>query len=221
MTSRGAIIKAALVESPHSGLTCAQSWDRNLVFTCACSKVAVELLSFSGSVENDGDLLRWVTASEFNNDFFTLEHSVDGINYAVIATLEGAGTSTTANTYSELYKDAAAGTNYYRLSATDFDGSVNTYAPITLVRGELGLGFVNLFPVPATDVLNVSFTSVKNAPVKMEVYNIAGKLINILDVDATQGVNQATINVSGYAAGTYFMSINDGDAVTTTRFVVE
>ena len=187
----------------------------------ACSKVAVELLSFSGSVETDGDLLRWVTASEFNNDFFTLEHSVDGINYEVIATVEGAGTSTTANTYSELYKDAAAGTNYYRLSATDFDGSVNTYAPITLVRGETGLGFVNLFPVPATNVLNVSFTSVKNAPVKMEVYNIAGKLINILDVDATQGINQATINVSTYAAGTYFMSINDGDAVTTTRFVVE
>ena len=187
----------------------------------ACSKVAVELLSFSGSVETDGDLLRWVTASEFNNDFFTLEHSVDGINYEVIATVEGAGTSTTANTYSELYKDAAAGTNYYRLSATDFDGSVNTYAPITLVRGETGLGFVNLFPVPATSALNVSFTAVKDAPVKMEIYNIAGKLINILDVDATQGVNQATINVSNYAAGTYFMSINDGEAVTTTRFVVE
>ncbi len=187
----------------------------------ACTKVSVELLTFDGSVETDGDLLKWVSASELNNSHYILEHSTDGDNYNVIDVAEGAGTTSTVSNYSFLNKDAEAGINYYRLFAVDFDGTTVYHGTVTLVRGESGLGFVNIYPVPASTVVNVTYSSIKTTAVAFEIYNVAGKLIDTATVDANQGANQTSFNVSTYPVGTYFISINDGDSVSTTRFVVE
>ena len=61
----------------------------------------LELVSFTAEVK-DGQFieLEWVTASETNNDFFTIEKSTNGISYDAITTEQGAGNSTTQLSYS-------------------------------------------------------------------------------------------------------------------------
>lgn len=85
----------------------------------------IELVSFEGRCESDHVTLTWVTASEIDNDYFTVEKSLDGVEYTSIGTVQGAGNSFGTMTYTfvdEGYTDLA----YYRLKQTDFDGTTTT-----------------------------------------------------------------------------------------------
>lgn len=71
--------------------------------------------------------LSWITESEFNNDYFTLERSTDGENWTAISKQYSVGNTTTKTQY--YYEDfsfSAGEENYYRLSQTDKDGAVET-----------------------------------------------------------------------------------------------
>ena len=57
------------------------------------SILPVELIDFDGEKVKSGVQLTWATSSELNNDFFTLERSLDGQNFEAIAEVGGMGTS--------------------------------------------------------------------------------------------------------------------------------
>lgn len=184
-----------------------------------CTKVAVELLAFDGEVREEGNFLHWATATEINNDYFILEHSVDGLTFNTIGTIDGNGTTSTAHQYSQLHKEAPAGISYYRLVSVDFDGTKNTYNTITLVRGEAGFNFVSLFPVPVTDKLNVTFTSDIKGTLTANVYDVTGKLVAVKTFDVVKGSNTIAINAANYASGAYFINLNNGVNSITNKFV--
>lgn len=64
-------------------------------------------------------MLNWITESEENNDYFTLERSVDGVYFEKIGTVKALNTGTMYEFTDETFQDTI---NYYRLSQTDFNG---------------------------------------------------------------------------------------------------
>ena len=97
------------------------------------SSLPIELLYFEGKEYGSNNLLYWSTASEYNNDYFTIERSNDGISWEVISKLSGTGYSTQPLSYSYLdptFKRDIL--NYYRLSQTDFDGLIETFNIISI-----------------------------------------------------------------------------------------
>jgi len=100
-----------------------------------CDKLPVELLSFEGEVQENGNYLKWITATEINNDYFTLERSNDGgQNFAKIGNaIKGAGTTPSQNKYDLLDREAPAGTSIYKLSQTDFDGTTVVVGYVELI----------------------------------------------------------------------------------------
>jgi len=81
-----------------------------------------------------GDVaLQWETASEWNNDYFQVEHSRDGHRFEVIAELNGRGTTQFTQQYAFLHRQPGAGTHYYRLRQVDFDGRFE-YSPIRVIE---------------------------------------------------------------------------------------
>ncbi len=99
---------------------CTEEVDRSDLVPC--TKLPVELISFTGEAQAGGNFLTWITATEFDNDYFTLEHATDATNFSVIDVTAGAGTSIDVQTYDFLHTDAPEGLSYYRLSQTDVDG---------------------------------------------------------------------------------------------------
>lgn len=93
----------------------------------------IELISFNAKANIDHVLLRWVTASETNNDYFTIEKSKDGLVFTPIAIIEGAGNSSTEITYQEKDLNPLHGVSYYRLKQTDFNGDTS-YSKIKSVE---------------------------------------------------------------------------------------
>ena len=82
----------------------------------------VELISFEAHLNIDKVELMWVTASEENNEFFSIERSQDGINFEEILQVEGAGESSNRIEYFDIDYEPLTGVSYYRLKQTDTDG---------------------------------------------------------------------------------------------------
>ncbi|MBK9194623.1 MAG: hypothetical protein IPO17_06460 [Flavobacteriales bacterium] len=89
---------------------------------CATS-LPIELISFGARNDGPAVLLEWSTASETDNQYFTIERSTDGLSYSALLSTPGAGTSQTAIDYKAHDAEPVVGVSYYRLRQTDFDGS--------------------------------------------------------------------------------------------------
>jgi hypothetical protein len=99
------------------------STDEKLVKICnSVVALPIELVAFSVIKSGENNLLKWTTASEKNNDYFTIEKTKDGIQFDVIGIQSGAGNSIETNNYSFTDSDVYNIINYYRLKQTDYDG---------------------------------------------------------------------------------------------------
>src|SRR5690554_3567218 len=96
----------------------------------------VELLDFSATcVDNKSIEFEWNTASETYNDFFTIQHSIDGEKWKEVAQIEGAGHATSKNNYQYIDRNHySTNINYFRLIQTDFDGTQEILKTISLVN---------------------------------------------------------------------------------------
>ena len=96
-----------------------------LVFFLPTLSNALELANFS--IQSDLDrnvVLTWKTASEENNQYFEVEHSVDGNNFSVVAKLLGDNSATVSKTYQFVHQSIAAGKHFYRIKQTTVTGAV-------------------------------------------------------------------------------------------------
>jgi autotransporter-associated beta strand protein len=82
----------------------------------------IKLIYFSGEKEGRNNKLSWGTESEINNDYFTIEKTINGSDFTVVGMENGAGTSTQFLQYEMMDNNVEKVINYYRLLQTDFDG---------------------------------------------------------------------------------------------------
>lgn len=145
----------------------------------SANPLPVEILSFTATPENNNVLLKWQTANEINNDYFTIERSYDGIDFNKIGIVDGAGNSFSVLSY-ELTDNNLSTLNfstwYYRLKQTDFDGSY-TYSNIVAVSftNEPSTKF-KLFPNPTNiDNINISLNTTAATEVMIVIHDVLGK----------------------------------------------
>ena len=99
----------------------------------------ISLVSFEGELNKDSSVdLNWVVASQINNDYFIVEHSIDGYVWSEIDNLTGEGTTMETITYNSTHQTPSNGCNYYRLTQVDYDGQSETFTPISVIANVLG-----------------------------------------------------------------------------------
>jgi hypothetical protein len=117
-----------------SGLTSVYYYDITR-FTINCATpLPISIFKYDVSYFENNILVEWVTISENNNDYFTVEKSNNGVDWNVIGTLPG-NNSFIYKKYKFIDKEPCSGYNYYRLSQTDFDGE-QTYIGIRVILCE-------------------------------------------------------------------------------------
>lgn len=110
---------------PHSGVS-SSSDDSECTDGCCgsgCDALPVSLTYFEATKSLSGVDLVWKTASETNNDFFTLERSFNGVDFIEVREVGGAGDSKDEKIYRCNDQIGSNSIVYYRLSQTDFDGT--------------------------------------------------------------------------------------------------
>ena len=127
----GALSQTTYYRAVVKNGTCASANSSYVTITVA-TPLPIELLYFKGTAFDSENTLYWCTASESNNDYFTIEKSTDGKEWKAIAKMNGSGNSTMLRHYSAIDKDAERTINYYRLRQTDYDGRFKTSEPISI-----------------------------------------------------------------------------------------
>lgn len=119
----------------------------------------ITLLSFDAEkLAGKYSRLVWKTATETNHHHFEIERGNDGINFTRIATVAGAGNSSSAKNYTLVDSLPAIGFNYYRLKQFDADGRFS-YSPARLVRFDEAAGkAVHIYPNPAKDWITIDLS---------------------------------------------------------------
>ncbi len=185
------------------------------------SPLPIELLSFSAALNIDKVNLTWTTASESNNDYFSLEKTKDGINFERIAIVKGKGNSSIQNDYEEIDVEPFVGVSYYRLSQTDFDGNI-TFLPIVSIDNK-STESISIFPNPAdlNASLNINLIGFENQKVKLIIQDIEGKecyseLIEIFEMNQKQSIACDQKLVSG----TYFVRVLSVNKVEQQKLII-
>jgi hypothetical protein len=185
----------------------------------------IELLSFNASVNSEENVdVVWTTASETNNDFFTVEKTLDGIHFETVAIVDGAGNSTQHLHYAIIDTDPYDGVSYYRLKQTDFNGMC-AYSDVVAVDVEKSTAFsINVFPNPGNGaVINLEIDSDSEQEVVVTITDVLGKqCYNEKISTAGNGKNTFTITpVNQLIPGIYFVSVNAGGKELTQRMMIK
>ena len=172
-----------------------------------CNVLPIKLIRFNAEINSNNVELFWSTASEINNDFFTLEKSKDGINWSAFAEQPGAGNSNTILNYKGLDYNPYQGVSYYRLKQTDFDGKFE-YSNIISIKN-INKSSISISPNPFNYQLIVDGISSKNI---IKIYSADGKLI-------FKG-NTKKINTQKWNKGIYNVVIIDNNNAKATTFKI-
>ena len=131
--------------------------------SCSPTFLPIKLIYFKTAVATNGILLSWATASEENNDYFSIESSNDAKIFNEVYKMHGAGNSSTTLKYSFIDKSQQAGIIYYRLKQTDYNGQF-TYSDIEAINyrnSEIAVSeklmLKSISPNPFTERFELSF----------------------------------------------------------------
>ena len=163
---------------------------------CDGELMPIVLSSYMISVCGDLLTLSWVTESETNNDYFTIEQSFDGVSFHEVAQIAGAGTSSTSNFYEYSMPAAFSGLMYFRLKQTDYNGDYS-YSDVQTIFVDNG-EYIRLYPTIATDFITIEgdYESVKFSNEQGKIHHPTRMHGNSYPITALpQGMHYAIISL--------------------------
>jgi hypothetical protein len=167
----------------------------------------ITISEFTAGSELDKVKLEWQTTYEQQNDRFEIERSTDGINFTVIATIEGANVLT-GHRYVSYDYHPVQGVNFYRLVQYDIDGAKKNYGIRKVVMGSAGKVVMIAYPNPTTNNLNISLQNYSGDKIHTALYNLQGSLISTEDIQMQQGRNTYPINLKTVPSrGDYILKV--------------
>lgn len=195
-----------------------QSGDRFTIGnTNLTTPLPIELVAFQAEATRQGTVdVLWTTASETNNDYFTVERSKDGKNWKEVSQLKGAGNSRETKHYQIVDDGPYIGISYYRLKQTDLDRTF-TYSNIARVVVEAEEDLL-VYPNPAKGSFFVRAPFAFNeSHVQLRDFNGRVMPLRLIGVPVDQS---AQIDTSQLPPGFYVVQVNDGFVVKSARVVI-
>jgi len=174
----------------------------------------IDLLSFSGECLPNQIRLNWETASETNNDYFSIERSNDGINWSEIGKINGAGNSSSSRKYFLDDLNQYDEISYYLLKQHDFSGISRTFSPISVQDCVAGNDALSIYPNPANDLININFNGNIEQVTNSTIVDLFGRNMH------QSSIYQPTINTEDYPDGIYFLQLNLKSGNITRKFVI-
>lgn len=172
------------------------------------SPLPVMLIYFKHEVNSKNEvILTWSTASEKNNDYFTVERSADNHGFKEIGRVKGSGTTSQTKVYTLVDKQPLNGTSFYRLKQTDINGSYELFAAIEVKVNRNNQARLTVFPNPFSNEFTVSFEAEQSGIYQVQILSQDGKLLKNQQAEAEEGINNLIIENINFPAGKYIVRI--------------
>lgn len=170
----------------------------------------IELLSFDAKLNDNRQVdIKWITASETNNDFFTVERSKDLNTIETVCMVTGAGNSSAIKVYTDMDGYPYDRISYYRLKQTDYDGKYS-YSGWRTVNNNIENIFdiIHAYFNASTNECMITFTVPDNGDVELNLFNTIGGSVFSKKIYAGKGINTFTFTRSGgFSTGIYHLNV--------------
>lgn len=186
---------------------------------CAAGPLPIELLYLNAVSFNDKVQLYWATATESNNDYFTVERTSDGENFTVVGKINGEGNSTSILNYNMVDDVPLEGVSYYRLKQTDYDGKY-AYSKLVSINSESSDNNIKLayfYVDNSNEVLRYGLDLFDNKNYSIQIIDVLGHVLTSQKLTATENTFRS-IDISGLSKGVYFFKITGGSEMITKKF---
>lgn len=174
---------------------------------CGLPFLPVALLDFTVSPKkNQTAVLKWITATETQNEGFYIERSSEGVSWNDIGFMVGQGNSSEQQAYQFEDEDIEPGLYYYRLRQLDLDGAY-TYSPVRsiTISSVANLFGVNVFPNPVEKGnVTVVISDLKERKGEAQIIDMLGRVL------LQQPFSDANfmINTDNLSPGAYWLMIS-------------
>jgi len=179
----------------------------------------VELLHFDGECLDGSAELRWATASEVNNEYFSVEISRDGENFIQIGTVNGAGNSNSLLNYTYRDLNPGNGVHYYRLVQNDFDGRSESSRVIAVncaVNQTNGLSAY----LSESNELVVTLDAGTGPEMNVLLIDMTGRVVKSFKSAISSGYNERRFDLTNIVTGNYVVKVIENNALHHTKVSV-
>ncbi len=187
---------------------------------CTVTSLPIELTYFNAKAGDGKVYLDWQTATEINNDYFTVERSKEGSLYEQIQNIKSAGNSSVTAYYNTTDNSPYPGTSYYRLRQTDYDGKSSLSDAIKIMFNRNGE--TSIWPNPATgdeDIVLTYFAS-REEKVVVNITDAMGITIYTCILTSTADENTHLFKATAFKSGLYFMNLKSKAGNEVIKFLV-
>ena len=227
--SNATVVPAAQIMSGYVAHFTNVTLNNGDYFTLGNSNSAVplpiELMYFNATLrtgEKKVDL-NWATATEINNEYFSIERAGKDLNFKEIAYVPGADISSLTHYYHQLDENPLPGINYYRLKQVDYDGTATISDVKSVIVPYDGLSEdVYVYPNPANrgDLLDVKVPAAfSDGSCKIALYSQDGKEVWHTTQDMSGSIIQVPLSKS-LTPGIYILSVEKADIKAVQKVVV-
>lgn len=176
----------------------------------------IVLVSFDAKImeERSAVKLNWVTASEINNDYFSIQHSRNGIDFRELAKQDGAGTSNEIQEYNYAHEKVGMGLHYYRIQQVDYDGT-NEFSFIVSVEIKESSQEVSITPNPSSSFVSVVSKRLFTAQSSYQLLNMRGQIVQ--ENRLVENTSVFELEIFDLPQGIYFLKIIIGNEAITKK----
>jgi hypothetical protein len=187
------------------------------------SPLPITLLSFNAKLEKNTFVLTWETASELDNDFFTIEKTLDNKNFEVVSKIQGAGTSKSKLRYSVVDNNPYRGTFYYRLRQTDYDGTETSFNLLQVINTSDFSPNLSVYPNPVVNSeINIYLNGFESGtPIKMDITHINGVSIYQNQFKIEDLNEHLIVKISNLIPGVYVLNLSSINGNFNKRILVK
>jgi len=183
----------------------------------------VKILTFEAEfTAGKGTQLLWLTASEINNDFFTIQRSYDLINFTDVAYVQGKGSTNIIQNY-EFLDTLLSSENivYYRLKQTDYNGESEFLKIINIKPSSETFFNLNVSPNPAEEMVQINIISKHQGFFNFSICTDQGKEIYNKLFEKTEYSTSFSTPVNHLSPGIYIFFIKDSNGNTIGKKVLK
>lgn len=181
----------------------------------------IKLSSFEVNPVKEGKVeLIWVTSTEINNDYFTIQRSTDLKFWEDILVKKGAGNSSQNQHYIDYDFSPLKGVSYYRLKQTDFNGE-SSYSEIRTIRINSDNRIV-YYPNPAKNELTIDFNNdLTNETLNISIVNTLGQVVFNQSSDVKERMKDKKIDLQLFPEGVYFITFKSETIFESHKLLIK
>ncbi len=192
---------------------------QNVSASGTVTTLPIELIKFTAINTDKGIQLDWQTASERDNDYFTIETSDNAKDFTKLTEVDGAGNSNSLLSYETVDTRVSSGIRYYRLKQTDYDGNFSYSETISIIAQN------------TVEHLSVSRLAVHNDELSFilrgesgiyhaEIIDPSGQCIVVKTLELRLPEEIKSLQLSPAVKGIHILKISNGSQSTSIKFNV-